>query len=232
MASRKEAKQIIIDGRVQLNGKTVFIPGIHIDPESDQVLCDGNPISEVTQKVYIALNKPRGYLTTTKPENNRPIVMDLLKTVKTRVFPVGRLDYDTEGLLFLTNDGKFSYMMTHPKYKVDKVYMVWVSGVPSPHKLNLIRNGVKTKNFLASPAQVSVISQRKGNALLKLTIREGRKRQVKHMCSAIGHPVIRLKRVQIGPIKLGELPVGKFRYMSDVEVRSILNSISKGEDQQ
>jgi pseudouridine synthase len=220
---------MISQGLVLVNGKTVFIPGMHVDPQSDEISVNGERISLVRKKVYIMLNKPPGYLTTTKEENGRPIVMDLVRNLRQRVFPVGRLDYDTEGLLLLTNDGDFSYKMTHPSFKVGKVYTVWVSGIPDERKLNILRRGVQTKFFRASPAQVALLKRRRGNALLRLVISEGRKRQVKHMMAAIGHKVLRLKRTQIGRLKLGDLPVGKYRFLSEVEVNSVLASVANGE---
>lgn len=176
------------------------------------------------------LNKPAGYLTTAKRQDGRPIVMDLISDIDERIYPVGRLDFDTEGLLLLTNDGDFAYRLTHPKFKVEKVYLAWVSGVPSEERLNELRKGVRTKRFKAAPAKVDLLKIKGGDALLRITIHEGRKRQIKHMCSAIGHKVIKLKRIQIGPIKLGNLPVGRYRFLREEEVRTILDSIKSSDE--
>jgi len=213
---------------VTVNGEVVLIPGTHIDPEKDEVLVDGEPVKPVKEKVYIMLNKPPGYLSTVKSEDGRPTVIDLVKDVKLRIFPVGRLDYDTEGLLLLTNDGDFAYKLTHPKFKVEKVYHAWVQGVPSPDELDELRRGVQTKYFKASPAKVRILKIKDGNALLELILHEGRKRQVKHMCAAIGHRVVKLKRVQIGPLKLGKLPKGRYRYLTKDEVEKLLRAAEEG----
>jgi pseudouridine synthase len=207
----------------------VLIPGTHIDPEKDEVILDGNPVRPSGEKVYLMLNKPPGYLTTAKRENGRPIVLDLIGDIGVRIYPVGRLDFDTEGLLLLTNDGDFAYKLTHPKFKVEKVYLAWVSGVPDEGKLRKLRNGVQTKYFKASPAEVDLLRVKDGNALLRIAIREGRKRQIKHMCAAIGHKVIRLKRVQVGPLKLGTLAKGRYRFLGEEEVKAILDSIKSEE---
>jgi len=176
------------------------------------------------------LNKPAGYLTTAKRQDGRPIVMDLIRDIDERIYPVGRLDLDTEGLLLLTNDGDFAYKLTHPKFKVEKVYTALVSGVPSEEKLDELRKGVRTRYFKAAPAKVDLIKIKGGNALLRITVHEGRKRQIKHMCAAIGHKVIKLKRIQVGPIKLGNLPEGRYRFLREEEVKSILDSIKLSDE--
>jgi len=230
VASRRGAKELISQGRIAVNGRIVLIPGTHIDPARDIVTFDGDRVRMTGRRIYLMLNKPAGYLTTAKRQDGRPIVMDLISDIDERIYPVGRLDFDTEGLLLLTNDGDFAYRLTHPKFKVEKVYLAWVSGVPSEERLNELRKGVRTKRFKAAPAKVDLLKIKGGDALLRITIHEGRKRQIKHMCSAIGHKVIKLKRIQIGPIKLGNLPVGRYRFLREEEVRTILDSIKSSDE--
>ena len=230
MASRRRAKELISQGRIAVNGQIVLIPGTHIDPEEDIVTFDGVRVRMTGRRIYLMLNKPAGYLTTAKRQDGRPIVMDLIHDIDERIYPVGRLDFDTEGLLLLTNDGDFAYKLTHPKFKVEKVYLALVSGVPCEEKLDELRRGVHTRYFKAAPAKVDLIKIKGGDALLRITIHEGRKRQVKHMCAAIGHKVIKLKRIQIGPLKLGSLPEGRYRFLREEEVRSILDSIKSSDE--
>jgi pseudouridine synthase len=221
VASRRHAKQIISEGRITINGQKVFIPGTRIEPDSDVIKLDGKPISLVKKKVYIALNKPAGYLSTVTDDRNRTTVLHLLRNLPVRVYPVGRLDLDTEGLLLLTNDGDLAHKITHPRYHVDKVYIAWVQGHPDEAALEKLRQGVRIEYGVTAPAKL-IVTERTGNqTYLKITIHEGKKRQIKRMCRAIGHEVQYLKRIQIGPIKLGNLRVGKYRYLSSKEVESL-----------
>ena len=223
VASRRHAKQIISEGRVTVNGQKIFIPGIHIDPDSDVIKLDGKSIVLVKKKIYIALNKPAGYLSTAIDDRYRPTVLHLLRNLPVRVYPVGRLDLDTEGLLLLTNDGELAHKITHPRYHVDKVYVAWVQGHPDEAALEKLRLGVRIEDGITAPAKVIVTEQAGTHTCLKITIHEGKKRQVKRMCRAIGHEVQHLKRIQVGPIKLGNLRVGKYRHLSLKELEALKN---------
>jgi len=221
VSSRRHAKQIISEGRVTVNEQQVFIPGTRIALDTDVIKLDGKPLSLVKKKVYIALNKPAGYLSTASDDRNRPTVLHLLHNLPVRVYPVGRLDFDTEGLLLLTNDGEFAHKITHPRYHVDKVYIAWVQGHPDEAALEKLRLGVRIEDGVTAPAKV-IVTERTGNrTCLKITIHEGKKRQIKRMCRVIGHEVQRLKRIQVGPIKLGNLRVGEYRHLSLKEVEAL-----------
>jgi len=218
VASRRRSKYIISAGRVTVNGKTVLECGTRIEPDVDIVELDGERVLPEEKKVYIMLNKPAGYISTSRDERNRPTVLHLLTDIPVRVYSVGRLDIDTEGLLLLTNDGEFAHKLTHPRYHVDKVYLAWVTGCPSKESLEQLRNGVEIKDGLTAPAKVTVEKQTKTRTCLKIVIHEGKKRQIKRMCRYAGHEVQHLKRIQIGTLKLGNLPTGKYRYLSHKEV--------------
>lgn len=218
-ASRRRSKAIISAGRVTVNGETVLIPGTRVEPDVDIVELDGERVLPEAKRVYIMLHKPAGYLSTARDERNRPTVLDLLSDIPVRVYPVGRLDADTEGLLLFTNDGAFAHKLTHPRYHVAKVYLAWVTGHPSEDALEQLRKGVEIKEGLTAPAEVTVVKQTKTRARLKIVIHEGKKRQVRQMCRRVGHEVQHLKRIQIGALKLGDLPAGKYRYLSPQEVK-------------
>ena len=221
VASRRRSKSIISAGRVTVNGEVVLLPGTRVEPDVDIVELDGVRILPEEKKVYIMLNKPAGYLSTARDERNRPIVLDLLTDIPVRVYPVGRLDADTEGLLLFTNDGEFSHKLMHPRYHVDKVYLAWVEGHPNEESLEQLRNGVEIKDGLTAPAEVTLLKQAKNRTLLKIIIHEGKKRQIKRMCKRVGHEVQHLKRIQIGTLKLGNLSVGKYRHLSHQEVEGL-----------
>jgi len=224
VASRRRSKPIISAGRVTVNGETVLIPGMRVEPDVDIVELDGERILQEEKKVYIMLNKPAGYISTARDERNRPTVLDLLTDIPVRVYPVGRLDVDTEGLLLFTNDGEFSHKLTHPRYHVDKVYLAWVTGNPNEETLEQLRKGVEIKSGLTAPAEVAVVKRAKNRTRLKIIIHEGKKRQVKQMCRCVGHEVQHLKRIQIGTLKLGKLPLGKYRYLSNREVEILMKN--------
>ncbi|HIE27091.1 TPA: rRNA pseudouridine synthase [Candidatus Poribacteria bacterium] len=223
VASRRHAKQIISAGRVTVNEEKIFIPGTHINVDTDVIKLDGKPLCLVKKKVYLALNKPAGYLSTVNDERNRPTVLHLLHNLPFRVYPVGRLDFDTEGLLLLTNDGELAHKITHPRYHVDKVYIAWVKGHPDETALEKLRRGIRIEGDVTAPAKVIVSKRTNAHTCLKITIHEGKKRQIKKMCRAIGHEVQYLKRIQIGPIKLGNLRVGRYRRLSSKEVKALKN---------
>lgn len=223
VASRRRCEELIKAGLVKVNNQTVTRPGTSIDPAADRVEVAGRPVAGPEEKVYILLNKPAGCVTTLHDPQGRPKVTDLLKNIRVRVYPVGRLDYETEGLLLLTNDGELTYALTHPRHQVKKTYLAWVYGVPPAEKLTLLAKGVMLSDGPAAPAEVHIKGKNKKGALLEITIHEGRKRQVRRMCERIGHPVYRLKRVRLGPLGLGNLHPGEYRFLTPGEVRKLKN---------
>lgn len=229
IASRRHAEELIAAGRVQVNGVTVTTQGTRINPGTDTVLVDGKPVRLTTSHVYVLLHKPMGYVTTARDPQGRPTVLDLLPAElrALRVYPVGRLDIDTSGLLLLTNDGDFALRLTHPRYSMQKHYQALVQGYPSESALAALRSGVtitedKGQSHKTALAQVNLLRKAGSDCWLSLTIHEGRKRQVRRMLAAVGHPVLNLIRVGIGPLELGDIPVGKWRYLTDEEVRALL----------
>lgn len=226
VASRREAEKMITQGRVEVNGKIVTTLGTTVDPATDVVKVDGRIVKEPEKLVYIMLNKPAGFVTTASDDRGRPTVLDLVKHVPARVFPVGRLDMDTEGLLLLTNDGDLAYRLTHPKFEVKKTYHALVEGQPSRQDLDKLRNGVMLNGRLTAPAQVRVIGHQKGCTLLEITIHEGRNRQVRRMLDKVGHPVVHLRRVKMAGLELGNLPLGKARYLTQEEIKELYRAVS------
>ena len=222
VASRRAAEEYIVQGRVKVNGNVCDVLGTKVDM-TDKVEFDGKIVKIEEKKVYIAMNKPSGYVTTASDERGRDTVIDLVKNdIPERVFPVGRLDYNTEGLLILTNDGDFTYKVTHPKHKVAKVYLAEVVGVPDRKALNDLANGVLIDGKMTSRAKVDTVAINKNSSTLEITIFEGRNRQVRKMCEAVGHRVIHLKRTAIGNVKLSHLPLGKWRHLTDREIKDLL----------
>jgi len=221
VASRRASEQLILEGRVKVNGKIVKELGVKIDPSKDNVRVDGKLCRYKNNYVYLVLNKPKGYVTTVKDPFGRLTVMDLLKGFKHRVFPVGRLDKDTEGLLILTNDGEVTYRLTHPKHEVDKTYLAQVEGHVNESELKKLNKGVMLKDGMTSPSKSRILKFSQKGTLLEIKIHEGRKRQVRRMCLAIGHPVIHLKRIAIGKITLGGLKPGQWRFMTEPEIEYI-----------
>ena len=220
VASRRAAEEMIRAGRVAVNGQLVTTLGTKVVPGRDVITVDGRPLGEAEKLVYFALNKPAGYVSTVSDTHGRPTVLDLAPSGQ-RVYPVGRLDVDTEGLLLLTNDGAFAYQVTHPKHALEKEYRVLVAGHPGAAALDRLRRGVEIEGRLTAPAGVEVVSQDAEGTWLRVTLHEGRKRQVRRMGEAIGHPVRYLQRVRVGPIRLGDLPLGAFRALTPLEVASI-----------
>ncbi len=222
VASRRKAEELIAQGKVKVNGKVVTEMGIKIDPAKDEVTYLGKKVTtKDTKMVYIMLYKPEGYVTTAKEQFGRPAVMDLIKGVKERIFPVGRLDYDTSGLLLLTNDGDLTYKLTHPKHDVDKTYIAKLYGIPDEGALQKFRRGVVIDGKRTKPAKIQIIDKDKDGRFCtaEISIHEGRNRQVRKMCEAIKHPVAQLKRVATGELKLGDLQKGKYRHLTEKEVK-------------
>ncbi len=220
VCSRRNADVLIQEGRVSVNGKRILEPGVDV-LETDTVCIDGERINMPQKKYYIALNKPDGFVTTTNDPFERPTVMELVTDINARLFPVGRLDYHTEGLLLLTNDGDFANHLMHPKHEIYKTYIAHVPGFPTPGQLAALRRGVRLEDGKTAPAMVTVIRQYPDGVDISISIREGKNRQVRRMIEAIGHKVTRLTRIQIGNIQLGHLPKGKWRHLSPKELEQI-----------
>ncbi len=221
VASRRASEDLIKEGRVSVNGNIVQTLGAKIVPDADVVSVDNKMITPPTKKVYVVLNKPKGYVTTVKDNFNRKTILDLLPKELGRIYPVGRLDYDSEGLLLLTNDGDFTLHLTHPRHEISKTYLVTVTGTPTTQTLDTLRHGVLIDERKTLPATVTVKSKDSKLTKLLITIREGRNRQVRKMCSAVGHDVISLCRVAIGSLQLGDLPTGAWRHLTKEEVQSL-----------
>ncbi len=225
IASRRHAETLIAAGRVRVNGETVTTQGVRIDPLTDQVSVDGKPVSAAQKHVYLLLNKPTGYVSTAHDPQGRPTVLDLLppELRRLRVYPVGRLDMDTAGLLLLTNDGDFALRLSHPRYSMEKHYEVLVEGRLSAPELAALRNGVVIpeddgRQHRTAPAVVRQLRTSGADSWLALTIHEGRKRQVRRMLQAVGHAVRRLIRVGEGPLTLEGVPPGAWRHLTPSEV--------------
>ncbi|WP_432664839.1 pseudouridine synthase [Wukongibacter baidiensis] len=218
VASRRKAEELISNGRVKVNGEVVTEMGIKVDPEADKVRVDDKEVHISLDKIYVLLNKPVGYVTTLSDEFNRPKVIDLLKEIKERVYPVGRLDYNTSGLLLLTNDGDLTHKITHPSSHIYKTYVCKIKGRITKKEMNLFRNGVDIGGYITAPAKIELLKQYQDNSLVKVIIHEGKNRQIRRMMEAIDHPVITLKRISIGNIELDDLHVGKWRYLTKKEV--------------
>lgn len=224
-ASRRKAEEMIAGGRVKVNGQKVTEQGVKVEIGADKVTVDGKELTIVSKKYYIMLNKPVGYVSTVSDEAGRPTVVDLLKDeINTRIFPVGRLDYDTEGLLLLTNDGDFSYRVTHPKFEMKKTYIALVGSGLTIAGLNKLRRGVVIDGFKTSPAEVELVDSDANSNLVRITIHEGKNRQVRKMFEAVGVKVKELRRVSIGKVEIGNLPYGRWRHLTSHEINYLMNS--------
>ncbi len=226
IASRRKCEALILEGKIKVNGIVVTELGTKVEPGKDIVTFDGKEIElKEEKKVYILLNKPVGYVTTASDERDRKTVMELLKGVKEKVVPVGRLDMYTSGLLLLSNDGDFIYKVTHPKHETTKTYIVKARGVPTEKDLEKLRNGIKIEDYITSPAKVELLLKDNTNNISRILIEihEGRNRQVRKMCEAIGLSVIALKREAVGGLTCKGVEKGKWRYLTDEEVKGIMN---------
>lgn len=224
IASRRKAEELILEGKVKVNGKIVDELGIKIVPNKDIVEYNGKKVVLEKEYVYILLNKPIGYVTTVKDQFNRDSILDLVKTNK-RIVPVGRLDMYTSGAIILTNDGEFVYKVTHPKHEIEKTYTVTIKGIVKNNEVEELKKGVKIEDYITKPAKVKILKtdEEKNISRLEITIHEGKNRQVRKMCEAIGHKVLALHRSKIAGIGVKNLELGKWRYLTKNEVRKILN---------
>jgi pseudouridine synthase len=234
VASRRTAETLIQQGRVSVNGRTVTELGTKADPDTDDIRVDGRRVREPQRRRYILLYKPRGYITTRSDPEHRPTVLDLLEKggVRDYVYPVGRLDYESEGLLLLTSDGDLAARLTHPRHGVEREYEVRVRGVPDDRDLDRLSRGISLEGRPTAPARVQlkkVIDAESGQqALLSFVLHEGRNRQVRNMCDAIGHPVVRLRRVRIGPVSDDHIRPGEFRDLTPEELSRLRRAAAKG----
>jgi 23S rRNA pseudouridine2605 synthase len=227
ITSRRASEELILTGRVTVNGTVVTELGSKADPEVDTVAVDGKPLIIASKKLYILLYKPVGYLTTLDDPDGRPLVTDLLKEVGKRVYPVGRLDYNTEGLLLLTSDGEWANRLMHPRHEVEKEYHVRVRGKVHKSQLDQLAGGVEIEGRKTAQARVCMIKEGEQNDWFSLTIHEGRNRQVRRMCEAVSLSVVRLRRVRYGLLSLGALKPGEFRFLTEAEVDGLCNTHQK-----
>ncbi len=222
VASRRKSEEIILSGRVKVNDEVVDILGSKVIIGVDVIKVNDVVVKKDEKKVYIMLHKPEGYVTTVKDQFERPTVMDLIKDVDERIYPVGRLDYETSGLLLLTNDGELTFKLTHPKHEVSKTYIAQVIGLPTKEELDNFKEGLFIDGYKTSKAEVNIIKKMERMTTLKITIIEGKNRQVRKMCEAIGHKVGNLKRVATGKLELGDLTRGEYRYLTEKEIEYLM----------
>lgn len=221
VASRRKCEEMIQSGEVSVNGIVVKEMGIKVDPEKDEIRVNDKKIFMEEKHIYIMLNKPSGYITTVRDPQNRPTVMELIGNISERIYPVGRLDFESEGLLLLTNDGDAAFQLTHPRHQIDKEYIVRVEGFPNSQGIEKLRRGIDIGGFITSPAKIKTIGREKKGTLFSIVIKEGKNRQVRRMFEAIGHPVIYLKRIRMGDIELGDLKSGQWRYLTYKEIQML-----------
>lgn len=228
---------LIASGRVSVNGKVVTELGTKVDPDHDHVKVDGRHLTSAQPFVYLMLNKPKNVMSTLEDPGGRTTVKDFLRGVSVRVFPVGRLDFDSEGLMLLTNNGELAQALLHPRYHVPKTYLIKVKGALNDQEIARLERGVKLEDGMTSPAHVKKVRKVEANSWLEITIREGRKHQVRRMLDVVGHPVLKLLRVRMGPLSLGNLEPGEFRFLTDREANALralvderMASVERGEE--
>ncbi|EEG78275.1 pseudouridine synthase [Dethiobacter alkaliphilus] len=221
VCSRRAGEKLIESGRVTVNGSRVTAMGVTVDPENDVVEVDGRRVKVQQNNEYILLYKPVGYVTTLKDEFGRPTVKELVADIKTRVYPVGRLDLDTSGLLLLTNDGELANQLTHPSFGVEKEYLAKVHDTPKKEALEILAKGVRLDDGMTAPAKVQLVKSGRLTSVVSLIIKEGRNRQVRRMLEAVGHPVVSLKRVRFGPLTLSGLQEGRWRRLEPREIEQL-----------
>jgi pseudouridine synthase len=221
ITSRREAERLILDGQVVVNGSVITTLGTKVDPAHDVIIVKGTRVKPPSEKLYVMMNKPAGYVSTLKDPQQRPVIIDLLRHIKSRVYPVGRLDYDAEGLILLTNDGELAYRLQHPRYRISRTYEVKVKEFFPGEKLALLRKGIQLEDGITLPAKAAFLKKAMRNSWLSITLYEGRNKQVKRMCAAVGHPVLKIKRIRFGSLKLGSLPLGDHRHLTKDEVQGL-----------
>lgn len=220
VASRRHGENLITQHRIMVNGQVVTCLGTKIDPERDKITLDGEPISP-EEKCYLLLNKPKGYVSTLSDPKAGPDLTSLIKAIGVRIYPAGRLDRDSEGLLFMTNDGEITHRLIHPKFKIPKTYRVRLKGEISEKTIEHLRQGVDLEDGPTQPAKIRFIKREKNSTLLEMTIYEGRKRQIRRMGEAVGHPVLGLVRIRFGPFELGDLGPGEYRILEEKEIEGL-----------
>ncbi|MEA3357791.1 MAG: pseudouridine synthase [Thermodesulfobacteriota bacterium] len=221
IASRRKADELISLGRVMVNNKVVTMAGTKVIQGIDSIIVDGKALSNDQQKIYVILNKPFGYISTLNDPHGRPIILDLLKDVKKRIFPVGRLDFDSQGLLILTNDGQLAFRLMHPKFHIPRTYKIIINGYLSNKSTARLEKGIALDDGLTHPAHVRIIKRDKDRSTVRITIFEGRSREIRRMFDALGHKTIKLIRTGYGNLVLGDLKVGKFRYIKKHEIETL-----------
>lgn len=229
VTSRRASETLITNGQVAVNGIIVTELGSKADPSTDTITVDGKALKISAQRLYILLNKPPGYITALKDGQGRPLVTDLLKDVPDRVYPVGRLDYNTEGLLLLTNDGEWANRLMHPRHEIEKEYHVRVRGKVIDQQLKRMAEGVELDDGITAPAVVALVKSGEQNDWISVAIHEGRNRQVRRMCEAVSLSVVRLKRIRYGSLDLGTIRSGHFRYLTEAEVRALAGHLDKSD---
>ena len=227
VASRRRAEELIFEGRVAVNNERADKPQIQVT-EADRITVDDKTIDGIEEKVYLLLNKPQGYISTAKDTHDRPTVIQLIDNKNTRLYPVGRLDADTSGVLLLTNDGELANRLMHPRYEVKKVYHVWIYGLPGNEALAKLKKGPVIEGEKRTPVSVRLLKKdtQKNTALLEITLSEGKKRQVKKVCQAIGHPVKKLIRVSFGGLGAGNLKEGSYRHLGTDEIAALYSLVN------
>jgi len=226
VASRRKCEALILEGRVSVNG-TVAVLGIQVEPEKDEITLDGQKLALVTERMVIAFNKPRGVFCTANDPEGRRTVMDYFHNIPYRLYHVGRLDCDSEGLLFMTNDGELAYKLMHPKFQIEKTYYVVADGVLTNSEAHALEKGVFLEDGMTAPAKIKPAAQRyEGDTAFFLTIHEGRNRQVRRMLAAVGHKTLLLRRVRVGNIELGELKTGQWRYLGAEEIKALEETLN------
>jgi 23S rRNA pseudouridine2605 synthase len=228
IASRRQCEELILEGKVKVNGQVVTELGTKVKPGKDKIEVSGKVIEAKEENVYILLYKPKGVVTTMKDPQKRKTIIDLLEGIKERVYPIGRLDYETEGLLLLTNDGELTYALTHPKHEIEKTYEAKVQGFPTDAKIRHLSRGVELEDGITAPAKVKLVNRGKSSSVVEMKIHEGKNRQVRRMFEAVGNPVLELKRTKFAFLTLGGLKEGTFRHLKSHEVQE-LKKLVKGQ---